>query len=121
MNCGIPGFLPALLKMRRPYFCWEMRRPRVVEKFDANPSKQYIKSMSKKRVRSPILSCPVCLSDRLDSISERMKKCLSCGFIWNHEVSDRDNLLLIVEHQARVEKERAPAVVTAPPHPRKRR
>jgi hypothetical protein len=33
-----------------------------------------------------------------------MKKCKSCGFIWNHEVSDRDNLLLIVEHQVKLEK-----------------
>jgi hypothetical protein len=33
-----------------------------------------------------------------------MKKCKSCGFIWNHEVSDRDNLLLIVEHKTKLEK-----------------
>ena len=77
--------------------------------------------MSKKRARGPILSCPVCLSDRLDSISERMKKCLSCGFIWNHEVSDRDNLLLIVEHQARVEKERGTTAPLPPPTPSRRR
>lgn len=48
-----------------------------------------------------MLLCPVCLSDNLDMISIRMKKCKSCGFIWNHEVSDRDNLLLIVEHQVK--------------------
>ena len=72
--------------------------------------------MAKKRVRGPILTCPVCMSDRLDGISERMKKCVSCGFIWNHEVSDRDNLLLIVEHQARVEKERTVAPI-APAEP----
>ncbi len=58
--------------------------------------------MAKKR-ENPILSCPVCLSDRLDTISVRMKKCTSCGFIWNHDVSDRDNLLLILEHQAKRE------------------
>jgi hypothetical protein len=60
----------------------------------------------------PALACPVCLSDRLDSISPRMAKCESCGFIWNHEVSDRDNLLLIVEHQAKVERNKG---LTAPP------
>jgi len=48
-----------------------------------------------------LLLCPVCLSDNLDLISVRMKKCKSCGFIWNHEVSDRDNLLLILEHQVK--------------------
>ncbi len=48
-----------------------------------------------------MLQCPVCLSDNLDLISIRMKKCISCGFIWNHEVSDRDNLLLIMEHQVK--------------------
>lgn len=52
-------------------------------------------------VQPKALSCPVCLSDNLDVISVRMKKCQSCGFIWNHEVSDRDNLLLIVEHQSK--------------------
>ena len=52
----------------------------------------------------PALACPVCLSDRLEPISVRMVKCESCGFIWNHEVSDRDNLLLILEHQAKVER-----------------
>jgi hypothetical protein len=52
---------------------------------------------------NPILLCPVCLSDDLDVISVRMKKCNSCGFIWNHEVSDRDNLLLIVEHQTKLD------------------
>src|SRR5262245_11544606 len=55
--------------------------------------------MAKKKENNPILSCPACLSDRLDMISVRMKKCLSCGFIWNHEVSDRDHLLPIMEHQ----------------------
>jgi hypothetical protein len=54
---------------------------------------------------NPILACPVCLSDRLDHISVRMSKCLSCGFIWNHQVSDRDNLLLIVEHKDKWEAE----------------
>lgn len=44
------------------------------------------------------------MSDDLDSISERMKKCKPCGFIWNHEVSDRDNLLLILEHQSKMDK-----------------
>ena len=62
-----------------------------------------------KNKRNPILSCPVCLSDRLDSISVRMKKCESCGFIWNHEVSDRDNLLLIVEHQNRLREKKVGA------------
>jgi hypothetical protein len=52
----------------------------------------------------PALACPVCMSDRLETISTRMAKCESCGFIWNHEVSDRDNLLLILEHQAKVER-----------------
>jgi len=59
--------------------------------------KQKIESSSQAR----LLQCPVCLSDKLDMISVRMKKCESCGFIWNHEVSDRDNLLLILEHQAK--------------------
>lgn len=63
------------------------------------------KSALKSR-QNPILFCPVCFSDRLDPISERMKKCESCGFIWNHEVSDRDNLMLIVEHQKRVDETR---------------
>jgi ribosomal protein L37AE/L43A len=58
------------------------------------------------------LACPVCLSDRLETISPRMAKCESCGFIWNHEVSDRDNLLLIVEHQAKVERNKG---VNSPP------
>lgn len=49
-------------------------------------------------------ACPVCMSDRLETISVRMAKCESCGFIWNHEVSDRDNLLLILEHQAKRER-----------------
>jgi uncharacterized Zn finger protein len=59
----------------------------------------------------PALACPVCMSDRLENISARMAKCESCGFIWNHEVSDRDNLLLILEHQAKVEKKS----LTVPP------
>jgi len=62
--------------------------------------------MGKKKERKEATSkvfCPVCLSDNLDEISSRMKKCRSCGFIWNHEVSDRDNLLLIVEHQTKRE------------------
>ena len=50
------------------------------------------------------LVCPVCLSDKLDPISPRMNKCESCGFIWNHEVSDRDNLMLIVEHQSKLDR-----------------
>jgi ribosomal protein L37AE/L43A len=56
------------------------------------------------------LVCPVCLSDKLDPISPRMNKCESCGFIWNHEVSDRDNLMLIVEHQSKMAN-----VVSEPP------
>jgi ribosomal protein L37AE/L43A len=59
-----------------------------------------------------LLACPVCLSDNLDAISVRMKKCQSCGFIWNHEVSDRDNLLLIMEHQTK--RESPPDLVTNP-------
>jgi uncharacterized Zn finger protein len=59
----------------------------------------------------PARACPVCMSDRLENISVRMAKCESCGFIWNHEVSDRDNLLLILEHQAKVEKKS----LTVPP------
>ncbi len=65
------------------------------------------KSVTPKKV-NPILACPVCLSDNLDVISPRMKKCLSCGFIWNHEVSDRDNILLIVEHQDKMEETEPP-------------
>ena len=61
------------------------------------------KSAAKAKI-SQVLVCPVCLSDRLDPISSRMSKCESCGFIWNHEVSDRDNLMLIVEHQTKLEK-----------------
>ncbi|HEY7162574.1 MAG TPA: hypothetical protein VH815_15030 [Acidobacteriota bacterium] len=66
-----------------------------------------------------LLQCPVCLSDNLDLISVRMKKCQSCGFIWNHEVSDRDNLLLILEHQYKRENPRelaatAPSIPFAP-------
>lgn len=59
--------------------------------------------MPKKNTKR-IFQCPVCLSDKMDTISPRMKKCKSCGFIWNHEVSDRDNLLLIVEHQNKRER-----------------
>jgi len=70
--------------------------------------------MAKKK-ENPILSCPACLSDRLDTISVRMKKCLSCGFIWNHDVSDRDNLLLILEHQQKRELAQiAPVPVVVP-------
>ena len=70
--------------------------------------------MAKKK-ENPILSCPACLSDRLDKISVRMKKCLSCGFIWNHDVSDRDNILLILEHQAKREVTQiAPVPVVVP-------
>jgi rubredoxin len=74
-------------------------------KIDCNAQKRYFYSinMAKKKTGN-ILQCPVCLSDKLDVISPRMKKCDSCGFIWNHEVSDRDNLLLIVEHQNKIEK-----------------
>ena len=61
----------------------------------------------------PALACPVCMSDRLETISARMAKCESCGFIWNHEVSDRDNLLLILEHQGKVER----ANIANPPLP----
>ena len=70
----------------------------------------------------PTLACPVCLSDRLETISVRMAKCESCGFIWNHEVSDRDNLLLIVEHQAKVERKAAmpPSLQILPAETRKR-
>jgi len=57
---------------------------------------------STKKTSREIAFCPVCLSDRLDKISDRMKKCKSCGFIWNHTVSDRDNLQLILEHQAKL-------------------
>jgi hypothetical protein len=67
--------------------------------------------MAKKK-DNPILSCPACLSDRLDMISVRMKKCLSCGFIWNHDVSDRDNLLLIMEHQDKREVPELPPTVS---------
>jgi len=73
---------------------------------------------------NPILLCPVCLSDDLDTISPRMKKCKSCGFIWNHEVSDRDNLLLILEHQSKLDAMRP---VSSPPpnlkivHPKNRK
>jgi hypothetical protein len=64
------------------------------------------------QANSRLLACPVCLSDNLDVISVRMKKCKSCGFIWNHEVSDRDNLLLIMEHQTK--RESPPDIVTNP-------
>jgi ribosomal protein L37AE/L43A len=63
-----------------------------------------MKAVTKAKEAPTILVCPACLSDRLEAISVRMAKCESCGFIWNHEVSDRDNLLLILEHQAKREK-----------------
>jgi hypothetical protein len=63
--------------------------------------KQKIEKFEAAQTEDKLLMCPVCLSDLLDVISVRMKKCKSCGFIWNHEVSDRDNLLLILEHQAK--------------------
>lgn len=63
--------------------------------------KQKIDKSQSVQAPEKLLLCPVCLSDNLDMISTRMKKCDSCGFIWNHEVSDRDNLLLILEHQAK--------------------
>jgi transposase-like protein len=63
--------------------------------------KQKIDKSEAAQTEGKLLLCPVCLSDNLDVISVRMKKCKSCGFIWNHEVSDRDNLLLIVEHQVK--------------------
>jgi len=59
-----------------------------------------------KKTKNPIPACPVCFSDRLEIISIRMNKCESCGFIWNHEVSDRDNLMLIVEHQSKLANDR---------------
>jgi ribosomal protein L37AE/L43A len=70
-----------------------------------------MKTAIKAKEAPTILTCPVCMSDRFETISVRMAKCESCGFIWNHEVSDRDNLLLILEHQAK--RERA-ATVPAP-------
>ncbi len=63
--------------------------------------KQKIGKSGSASAAEKMLLCPVCLSDNLDVISSRMKKCKSCGFIWNHEVSDRDNLLLIMEHQVK--------------------
>lgn len=63
--------------------------------------KQKVDKSEAAETQERLLLCPVCLSDNLDLISSRMKKCKSCGFIWNHEVSDRDNLLLIMEHQAK--------------------
>ncbi|MCI0447100.1 hypothetical protein L0152_28325 [bacterium] len=63
--------------------------------------KQKIEKSKAAPAAERMLLCPVCLSDNLDVISSRMKKCKSCGFIWNHEVSDRDNLLLIMEHQVK--------------------
>jgi ribosomal protein L37AE/L43A len=63
--------------------------------------KQKVDKTEAAQNQDKLLQCPVCLSDNLDLISVRMKKCESCGFIWNHEVSDRDNLLLIMEHQAK--------------------
>jgi hypothetical protein len=64
-----------------------------------------MKTAVKPKEATPVLACPVCMSDRLEPISPRMAKCESCGFIWNHEVSERDNLLLILEHQAKREKQ----------------
>jgi hypothetical protein len=74
---------------------------------------------AQKRIKS-LLVCPVCLSDRLDTISPRMSKCLSCGFIWIHEISDRDNLQLIVEHQTKWEQGRQPVLTVLPPKKKKR-
>lgn len=59
------------------------------------------KAASQKTVVDKVVFCPACMSDRLETISDRMKKCKSCGFIWNHTVSDRDNLQLIMEHQTK--------------------
>ena len=70
------------------------------------------KKQKSELVNDRLMACPVCLSDKLDAISVRMKKCESCGFIWNHEVSDRDNLLLIMEHQSK--RENPPDVTTNP-------
>lgn len=64
------------------------------------------KTAPKKDVPRKATFCPVCMSDRLDRISDRMKKCKSCGFIWNHTVSDRDNLQLIIEHKSRLADDR---------------
>ena len=78
---------------------------------DEFPERLIFITMGKKREKKgPKLFCPVCLYDSLDTISPRMKKCTSCGFIWNHEVSDRDNLLLIVEHKTRLETTGRPAL-----------
>jgi len=60
-----------------------------------------MKAATKTKETTAVHACPVCMSDRLEAISIRMAKCQSCGFIWNHEVSDRDNLLLILEHQSK--------------------
>jgi hypothetical protein len=78
--------------------------------------KQKIDKSEPVQASERLLLCPVCLSDNLDLISSRMKKCKSCGFIWNHEVSDRDNLLLILEHQAKRE-DRRELAATAPSIP----
>ena len=75
-----------------------------------------------KAKEAAMLACPVCLSDRLETISVRMAKCESCGFIWNHEVSDRDNLLLILEHQAKREKDvNVPSSLQVLPEKKKKR
>ena len=75
----------------------------------------------KEKEAPTVLACPVCMSDRLERISSRMAKCESCGFIWNHEVSDRDNLLLILEHQAKREKVAMELVPTLKILPEKKR
>jgi hypothetical protein len=78
--------------------------------------KQKIEKSETPPAEERMLLCPVCLSDNLDVISSRMKKCKSCGFIWNHEVSDRDNLLLIMEHQVK-RADRQELAATAPSIP----
>jgi hypothetical protein len=82
--------------------------------------KQKIDTSESVQASERLLLCPVCLSDNLDVISSRMKKCKSCGFIWNHEVSDRDNLLLILEHQVKRADQRelattGPSIPYSPP------
>lgn len=88
--------------------------------------KQKVDKLEAAHTQDKLLLCPVCLSDNLDMISVRMKKCQSCGFIWNHEVSDRDNLLLIVEHQVKRADKRelaatAPSIPFVPSKDRKPR
>jgi len=81
-----------------------------------------MKTAAKAKETTPVLACPVCMSDRLEPISSRMAKCESCGFIWNHEVSERDNLLLILEHQAKREKTTdTPPLQIVPEKKKKRR